>query len=670
MPQSERIDTKSVLALVALVIAPTLALSLLGISSLNKAQAAFEKQIRDAYAKTAGAVIIKTLAEVDARFATVEGGIAPFALAPTPEARLAIAAQAPFVDGVTVLNQDGLVAYPAGVSFRQVKSGSPYRDERLEAALAVEMRESLEAAVARYEQLLNTPGIESGVLQGALAGEARCLAALGRIDEAVAAYGKLASTPPYGAAELSLPLLGRLRAWQLNPSDETRLEVLADCLSHAFDAPPDQINYCLSLAGGDDKASQELAAEAKQALAARAIDEALGRIALYLVSPDALSSVAIESPGTWRSVQLAGKWHLARTLALDTPDGRRLAVVVSANVESLAGSVVTPLLARESSGGPARFGLAFEQASGPAEGVGDNPEILSQRFPAPFEFWTLSVVSDGGGVSELARARMRLLSWAVMLAAVAAISGATGVLVWASRRARLARLQTDFVANVTHELKTPLTAIKSLAETMELNRVTAPERRAEFLSAIVREADRLSRLIGNVLDFSRLGQGPPRLRLEKSDLADLASGVVAAFRNSLPPDESGCVTLALPEEPVFSLVDAASIEGALFNLLDNAYKYSISPRRIEVLLAAADGRAVISVRDHGIGLTPAQQRKIWRKFYRVDTTLAAATQGAGLGLPLVKAYAEAHGGSAEVQSTPGEGSTFSIHLPLLVEGGA
>jgi len=103
---------------------------------------------------------------------------------------------------------------------------------------------------------------------------------------------------------------------------------------------------------------------------------------------------------------------------------------------------------------------------------------------------------------------------------------------------------------------------------------------------------------------------------------------------------------------------------ALFNLLDNAHKYSNPPRSIRVKVAVRDGHAVVSVSDNGIGLTAREMRSVFRKFYRVDTSLSARTQGAGLGLSLVKAYVEAHGGAVEVESKPGEGSTFSIVLPL------
>ena len=184
----------------------------------------------------------------------------------------------------------------------------------------------------------------------------------------------------------------------------------------------------------------------------------------------------------------------------------------------------------------------------------------------------------------------------------------------------------------------------------------------------MRETGRLSRLINNVLDFSRLERGVQQHHPERVDLADLVETRGGIFQGIASRRLGHWSRLAvLPDEPVFANVDPDWIARAIFNLLDNAYKYSREPRRIVVSLEA-DGAAVIRVRDNGIGLSAAEMKMIWRKFYRADSTLTAETQGAGLGLSLVKAYVEAHGGSVKAESQNGEGSTFSMSLPL-GEGG-
>ncbi len=263
---------------------------------------------------------------------------------------------------------------------------------------------------------------------------------------------------------------------------------------------------------------------------------------------------------------------------------------------------------------------------------------------------------------------MRLLWWGIVLASLMVLTGIAAVVMWARRRARLARLQTDFVANVTHELKTPLTGIRSLAETLALGRITASDRQAEFVSAIVRETDRLAQLINNVLDFSSIERGNARLRPERADLTELLQTAVEAFRATLPEGDDSRITVAAPDEPVEAVVDSDSISRAVTNLLDNAWKYSHAPRRIAATLSTEDGQASIAVSDNGVGIAPENAGKVFRKFFRIDSALSAETQGAGLGLALVKAYAEAHGGRVAVRSRPGEGSTFTITVPT--DGGA
>jgi signal transduction histidine kinase len=314
---------------------------------------------------------------------------------------------------------------------------------------------------------------------------------------------------------------------------------------------------------------------------------------------------------------------------------------------------------------PMPGGRIPEAMMGPGSGPEGEEDFLAQaRLPGAVSFWIVQARTVSGTVVDLARSKARLLWWGIVLTAVTAIGAIVALLAWARRRSRLANLQTDFVANVTHELKTPLTGIRSLAETLQFGRITSPERAGEFVGAIVRETDRLARLINNVLDFSRLERGTARLRLERTDLAELVRSTVEAFKASLGDDDGGRIIVETPAEGVPAVVDADSMSRAVTNLLDNAWKYSRPPREIRASLAAADGRATISVSDNGIGIPAAQHRKIFRKFYRVDSSLSAETQGAGLGLSLVKAYAEAHGGRVDLQAKPGEGSTFTITVPL------
>jgi len=667
MPQNltrPRAELTGLLIVAGLVIAPTVILSLVTITSLKKAQAAFEIQIRDAYARSARTVISQSMAAVGARLDDALARTRAYGEAPGPQARLALARGVPGLEAVVFLDSRWRVLNP-----RRAAEAPPVAPAELARALedaaAAELRDA-SAAVPLYEKLIGSPGLSDHLGARAYSGLARSLANAGRTADAVSAYGKLAAMP-YDRGELSLPLVARFRLWQLQPGDDSLSALLDDCLAASLDAPPEQIRFYIeSVRGSLSANTSPIAAQVPAVLDARAGDERLVPAARYLVPATVLSSSAEGAPPAWKSVKVGDRRLLFTAFVLPRKDGLRGAAALFADPAALTDGIIAPFLNAQ----PARESVAFalSVADAPAFApAGFEKIILEEPFPAPLEFLTLAAYSKGGAIEELARDRITLISWAFALTSLVFLMGVVSVLVWARRRASLARLQTDFVANVTHELKTPLTAIRSLAETVELNRLTAPERRDEFLSAIVLETERLSRLINNVLDFSRFERGTLRLRLEKSDISALVAEVVSSFKAALPQEESDAVRMSLPADPVWAIVDADAVTRAIWNILDNAWKYSEPPRDIHISLAAGKGRAVIAVADNGIGLKPADVRRVFRKFYRVDSSLSAETQGAGLGLSLVKAYVESHRGSVDVKSAPGKGSTFSIVLPLDTE---
>lgn len=237
-------------------------------------------------------------------------------------------------------------------------------------------------------------------------------------------------------------------------------------------------------------------------------------------------------------------------------------------------------------------------------------------------------------------------------------------LVWVSvrRELRLSRLKSDFVANVSHELKTPLALIRLYAETLELARVPSEERKGEYYRVIGKESRRLTQLINNILDFSRIEAGRKEYRLVPSDLGAIVRDVVDAYRFAI--EKLGfTLELQLADELPTLELDPEAISQALINLLNNSIKYSPEHKAIVVGLKLAAGRVLLSVSDRGIGIPRSEHRRIFEKFYRVETSLVHTTKGSGLGLALVQHIAEAHGGQVEVRSTPGEGSTFTLSLP-------
>jgi signal transduction histidine kinase len=239
-----------------------------------------------------------------------------------------------------------------------------------------------------------------------------------------------------------------------------------------------------------------------------------------------------------------------------------------------------------------------------------------------------------------------------------------GYLLWrdVNREMRMATLRAQFVSSVSHELKTPLTAIRMFAETLQLDRVDAATRQ-EYLDTIVNESERLTRLLNNVLDFSKIEEGRKAYRRETASLAEVVH--TAARAMAYPLEQHGFeLRVAIDDAlPSFSL-DADALEQAILNLLTNAMKYSGGGRTIDLRLARHGRQAVISVRDEGIGMAAADRARIFEKFYRIPTPENQRIPGTGLGLTIVEHIVRAHDGSVEVESAPGRGSVFSIHLPL------
>jgi len=238
-------------------------------------------------------------------------------------------------------------------------------------------------------------------------------------------------------------------------------------------------------------------------------------------------------------------------------------------------------------------------------------------------------------------------------------------LVWSNvrRELRLSRLKSDFVANVSHELKTPLALIRLYAETLELRRVPSEERKGEYYRVIGKESRRLTQLINNILDFSRIEAGRREYRMAPSDIGAVVRDVVESYRFAI--EKLGfSLELSVGDELPPLELDPEAISQAVINLLNNSIKYSSEQKSIKVSVRRELDRVLLSVSDRGIGIPRSEHRRIFEKFYRVETSLVHTTKGSGLGLALVQHITEAHGGRVELASAPGEGSTFTLSLPV------
>ncbi len=287
----------------------------------------------------------------------------------------------------------------------------------------------------------------------------------------------------------------------------------------------------------------------------------------------------------------------------------------------------------------------------------------------PFEGYTLRVSATADTpvvwVGRFVAIEMFFVALLVGLILVATVFG----LRYTIRQLELAQLKSSFLANVTHELKTPIALIQLAAETLDMHRVRSPEESAKFLRSIQRETKRLTQLVDNILDFARLEAGKHSFQFRPVELA----GVVRETVESLSPrfEELGFrVEVDLPPGLPPALGDSRALSHCLLNLLDNAIKYSRQRKEIRIS-GSSDGTYVrIAVSDHGIGIAPEDQHRVFEKFVRIEAGLVHDVKGAGLGLPLVDQIVRAHGGQVELTSTPGEGSTFTLALPVATESAA
>jgi len=356
-------------------------------------------------------------------------------------------------------------------------------------------------------------------------------------------------------------------------------------------------------------------------------------------------------------------WHADRSVLLVwRGTAERLAVVALGRryLESQWLEPLLPMLGRFDS----RLSLADSDGRAVSGRLPCGSETQSIRLASSAQLpWTLHAVSVGGAATAgLAARRLILTGLATLLLLV--LAGTYFIGRAAAREVAVARRESDFVASVSHEFRTPITALRQLSELLASGRVASDEDRQEYYRALAQESERLHRLVEGLLTFGRLEAGAMPFRFEALDAVEWLRSVVEEFQGDAAA-RGYRIEMSVEGSPLRLRADRAALGCVIWNLLENAVKYSPDGLTVWVELGREGRRVAIRVRDQGIGIPESEQKLIFRKFARGAAAKTGGIRGAGVGLAMARQIADAHGGEIAVHSRPGEGSTFTVLLPEL-----
>ena len=425
-----------------------------------------------------------------------------------------------------------------------------------------------------------------------------------------------------------------------------------------------------------EEARQQIATNVSQVQSARRDVQKLSKIGNYEPSIEITKnkeeqvSAKLDQPVVradrrgWTAWTVDGRLHLLGWLQ---PGGagevRGVELELAALVSRLAGSLPAAVPAGEGYVLRDDKGRTLHQA-----GLVPRGAVAAARVPLAADLlpgWEVAAFVEDEAYGRVSVTGGLLLMGSLLVGTfvVASLAGGLLLLRQAQRSGEEARQKTSFVANVSHEFKTPLTTIRLYSELLEQGRVPDENRRGEYLRTIGRETQRLARLVNNALDFSRLEQGRKRYRKEALDLGAELSRLLDT---QLPRfAEAGLVLRReMPEAPLTATADRDALEQIVLNLLDNACKYAAGGGEVTVTLApGAGGAAQVRVLDRGPGVPPEHRERIFEKFHRVDETLTAEKHGAGLGLSIARQLARGLGGELRYEPRAGGGAVFVLELP-------
>lgn len=280
-----------------------------------------------------------------------------------------------------------------------------------------------------------------------------------------------------------------------------------------------------------------------------------------------------------------------------------------------------------------------------------------------FPDYSLGIGIRGESLEEAARRRFNNNLILIGILDAVLMLGAWFIYRVIKKERELIVLRSDFVSNVSHELRTPLSLIRMFTETLEMKRVRTEEKKHEYYGIILQETERLTRLVNNILNFSKMESNSRKYEFHLRSVNDIIRSTLKVYSYHLEA-KGFAVTLDLAPGLPAVPIDEEAVAEALHNIIDNAIKYSADEKFLRIATSASPSEVNIEIEDHGIGISKEHQKKIFEKFYRVSQGLVHTAKGSGLGLTLVDHIVAAHQGTVTVRSEPGKGSTFVIALPL------
>jgi len=281
-----------------------------------------------------------------------------------------------------------------------------------------------------------------------------------------------------------------------------------------------------------------------------------------------------------------------------------------------------------------------------------------------FPGWTIQLFFKGGDVffEQAASEQIAIYTWTGVLFIVLILASGAVAAKSIGHQVRLNKLKNDFIATVTHELKTPLASMRVLVDTLLEGNYRDQSQVTEYLQLVSRENERLSRLIDNFLTFSRMERNKQAFQMRPVSPVSIAHAAAQAVKTKLGRGHC-CFETDIPDQLPEIRADHDAMVTVLVNLLDNAYKYSNEEKRIKLSVTGDDGSVRFTVSDNGLGIPRRALTKIFQRFYQVDRSLTRRAEGCGLGLSIAKFIVDAHQGTIAVESKPGQGSTFTVTIP-------